>query len=632
MARWRFQSNDAGEAEGLGNAGIETFKGSPFPGIARESSQNSIDAARTSKDGSSSTVHVRFRLIHVGRDEIPGCDQLSLHLDSCLQQAVAGGLQKEVAFFTNARDVLGREVIPILCVEDYGTVGLAGPAVAGTPFHALVKSSGVSQKADSSAVGSFGIGKNAAFAISRVRTVFYSTMYEVGGISISMIQGKCILTSHEHDGSRLRATGYWGADGFMPLPNDAEGVPAWLVRNEVGTTVASIGFPDESEDGSEWQWLMVESLVRNFFAAIHRGEVKFSVAWPDAHEVSIDSATIKDLMQRAEIVRAAEVGGTTEELTLSRELYQAVRDCESTALIKLDEGKLEFRMGILQEDGLSRRVGFLRKGMFIADNLKHFNHPLARFPMSRDFVAFVEPTNGAAASMLRELEGPRHDDFSAERIDSVALKKYYKKHMKALGNEIRERIKSETTSVSSSEIQLEEMNEFFGGMESGETIPSSGRKDLDPSTQVLRRLKTRKIEERGRGPSGDSGGSGGRRRNATDGGLPGGPRDGRGRGSAAGRGGNAVAYEQLRNQVAEGGRRRLLSFLPTESGVAYLELEAAGVASEEKLRIRAPGGDWRAAAEVKLTEGVPFEIEVETEVEYRGPIRVVLARDEAGSQ
>lgn len=41
---WRFLTNEGQEEEGLGHAGIETFKGSPFPGIARESAQNSLDA------------------------------------------------------------------------------------------------------------------------------------------------------------------------------------------------------------------------------------------------------------------------------------------------------------------------------------------------------------------------------------------------------------------------------------------------------------------------------------------------------------------------------------------------------------------------------------------------------------
>lgn len=35
MTSWNFLPNPGREEEGLGHAGIETFKGSPYPGIAQ---------------------------------------------------------------------------------------------------------------------------------------------------------------------------------------------------------------------------------------------------------------------------------------------------------------------------------------------------------------------------------------------------------------------------------------------------------------------------------------------------------------------------------------------------------------------------------------------------------------------
>ena len=43
---WNFPSNDNGQINGISEAGIETFKGSPFPSLAREICQNSLDAKK----------------------------------------------------------------------------------------------------------------------------------------------------------------------------------------------------------------------------------------------------------------------------------------------------------------------------------------------------------------------------------------------------------------------------------------------------------------------------------------------------------------------------------------------------------------------------------------------------------
>ncbi|WP_198422782.1 hypothetical protein, partial [Stenotrophomonas maltophilia] len=115
---------------------------------------------------------------------------------ACLSHAKQKKRKKETEFFTRAAALVEQKTLPVLLVEDYGTTGLRGPAVEGSPFHALVKSSGVSQKNVADAGGSFGIGKNAAFAISSLRTVFYSTRYtDDQGNDCHLAQGKSILIS-----------------------------------------------------------------------------------------------------------------------------------------------------------------------------------------------------------------------------------------------------------------------------------------------------------------------------------------------------------------------------------------------------------------------------------------------------
>ena len=65
----------------------------------------------------------------------------------------------------------------MLTVSDFNTTGLTGPREEVSPFHSLVKSSGVSNKEDDTSGGSFGIGKSAAYSASDLQTVFYATSY-----------------------------------------------------------------------------------------------------------------------------------------------------------------------------------------------------------------------------------------------------------------------------------------------------------------------------------------------------------------------------------------------------------------------------------------------------------------------
>src|SRR5690606_7489692 len=239
---WRFLTNEGQEEEGLGHAGIETFKGSPFPGLARESAQNSLDACLKDDHGGHLPIRMVFRQMSVPRASIPVADALQEALDACLERSRSRRIRKDTQFFELACAEIRRPAISILAVEDYGTTGLIGPSVPGKPFHALVKGSGVSQKSSTDAGGSFGIGKNAAFAVSQLRTVFYSSLFGEDADLSYLAQGKAILVSHTDDRkNEKRGIGYCGLSDFQAVA-DPRLLPPWLHRSEPGTTVASIGF------------------------------------------------------------------------------------------------------------------------------------------------------------------------------------------------------------------------------------------------------------------------------------------------------------------------------------------------------------------------------------------------------
>ena len=85
--------------------------------------------------------------------------------------------EKHVEFFKNAEKALGtRKEIKLFLYEDFNTPGLSGADDDdNSTFSGCVLSEGISVGKDKTSGGSYGIGKNAIFGFSKLRTVFYSS-------------------------------------------------------------------------------------------------------------------------------------------------------------------------------------------------------------------------------------------------------------------------------------------------------------------------------------------------------------------------------------------------------------------------------------------------------------------------
>ena len=92
---------------------------------------------------------------------------------------------KARTMFTEASRLLRRSRLPYLRVADRNTTGLHD-----RHWRALVKMQGASVKEKRGAGGSHGIGKNAPFAVSPLRTVYYWTRFGEGDRSVEQFQGK----------------------------------------------------------------------------------------------------------------------------------------------------------------------------------------------------------------------------------------------------------------------------------------------------------------------------------------------------------------------------------------------------------------------------------------------------------
>jgi hypothetical protein len=622
---WKFLRNEAGEDEGLADAGIETYRDAPFAGLARECGQNSIDAARHSgPDGNAERVIVRFWKETVPTETVPDIAGFRATIDACLSRARTRRDDKEIQFFERARRIVRAPDIDLLHVIDEGTTGLIGPCEPGTPYHALIKAKGVSKKGDDTSGGSFGIGKNAAYAVSALRSVFYSTVYtDSSGTNQFLAQAKAILVSHKKGpGQEHSATGYWGeAEDFMPAANMST-LPEWLQRTEPGTTVTALGFLSEDR----WDWRIAESLVRNFFTAVHNERVVFEVG----DDLVIDRDSLPGMFTSKTLTEVASSRGSDEDLKFSHNLYRCLTSPESARYEETIQGLGRVKLSILIEDRLEKQVGLIRNGMFITSRFRHFKEKLARFPLQKDFIAVIEPIDDSASSHIRALENPRHDELSPERIEDPDVSRSLRAAVNKMNAWIREKIKSHTTLPPDDEIQLDDLNDFFAAPEDRtDRMQSAGTSESDPTSIKVEMRK--KPESSGASASGGAEGGSGGEKPGGNGGATSGPGAGEGKGGSAGPRGGPVPIRGLRNTVSGGDTRsRKIFFTPERSGMARLEIIAAGIADEERLPVVvAPGHTVvRGACEIELKEGERIAISVELGEPYEGPIEVSVSLKE----
>jgi hypothetical protein len=603
MSEIRFLTNEAGKVEGLAYAGFETFKGSPYTSCARETGQNSRDAAVTHP------VTVSFNLLTLARSDIPFADQLQHSIKCCLANPHDAKTKQHLE---RAYKSISASEIKVLEISDRNTTGLTGPTTdARSVFTALVKGDGVTKKEDMTSAGSFGIGKNAAFAVSDLQTVIYSTRYldlSAGAVERFAAQGRLRLISHIDGPKKLSAEGYWGGPDFTAI-EDVTAVPAWLKRHQIGTSIFSIGFREEPH----WVERMTLSLATNFFLAIDRGEIEFTVG-----KGVINSASLASILGSTELESVATQADQLEELRRARRLLECIRsEAASTHKILVpDLG--EFTLHLLVKDDMPREVHVLRNGIYISDNFAKFSEPMRRFPGVREFTAVLEPSPTPAgklpSTLLKQLENPAHDAFEPERIIEEVERQKAKKQIKHLIKRVREVIRELAKMEELDTSQLDELSHLFGASGSG----TKTNEEEDPAKftygEARRGRRARPPgAERGKGGKGGGGGQRVRERSATK--------------TRAAH--PAAVIKSFRSTLPDATnlRRRAIFFTPDFSGDVQFAVSAVGLSGDVELRVvtSSLGTTSGGRVSVPVTKGVRVALDLTLADPFRGPIELTVA-------
>jgi hypothetical protein len=613
MASIKFLSNEAGKTEGLAYAGFETFRGSPFTSCARETGQNSRDAS-----AGKGAVKVSFDLRAIKRCDVPFADELQLAIDRCLSAPQDEKTQKHLEI---ALAAISSSEIKVLEISDYNTTGLVGPIDDDTSvFNALVKGDGITNKPDPTSAGSFGIGKNAAYAISELQTVIYSTCYEDRdtGEKQFAVQGRLRLISHSDGDKKFSAEGYWGAPSFRAIQDSAE-APVWMRRNEVGTSIFSVGFRQEDD----WEKRMTISLVNNFFLAIDRGDIEFSVGG----DFSITRSSLDSVLGLKELRDIAKESDQLMELERAQQLVRCVRSEAAIRHTIHVKGLGDFTLHLLVAEGLPREVHVVRNGIYICDNFSKFSEPLRRFLGTKEFIAVLEPSVGPggrnSSALLKQLENPAHDDFEPERLVNKVERDLAKKQIKYLAAEIRKIIKSEAKLDEVRHSHIDELSSLFSDFGSAE-----GSKQLNPEKDPEKFIygKARDRAIRKKAEPGDSPGPG-----RGEGGEVSGTRTGKG-GSGKRRTtvpNSSVGIIGFRSRFPDRSekRKRTLFFTPHATGNVELQVLALGLTNNIALHIAEASVGTVVAGKLLLAveSDKRISLDVAFYEPFAGPVEILLS-------
>lgn len=253
----------------------ESVTGHPASALVREAIQNSLDA----RPNDAGCATVRFTL-HRGTSA-PSMAEAGLLLTALLPRlrAPQSGLEDVPA---NSGSV------PLLLIEDFGTSGLTGDPSAWeptnasmNPYYLFFRALGRSGKSGEQR-GRWGVGKFVFPLASRANCWFGYTL--AGEPSREFLMGRCVLKTHQLDGSSWHPDGTWG----LRRTEDEFVLPATADGGDFGRFLRALRLERRAQTGLSVviPWVRDEvtveairnAVVREYFLPVIRGDLKVEIS------------------------------------------------------------------------------------------------------------------------------------------------------------------------------------------------------------------------------------------------------------------------------------------------------------------------------------------------------------------
>ena len=462
---WRFPNLDNGPEQGINDGGITTFKGSElYNNLAREICQNSLDAKAEGFD----SVTVKFKSVSLNKNDYPELFELDDVFKECEEYWEGRTEPKLKSFLDEANSKLSNDKVDLLIISDYNTTGLSG-AKAGkkekSKWRALTHSNGVTEKSSGSG-GSYGIGKNAPFACSSFRTVFYNSYARKD--KLKAFQGVARLITHTHNNFDTQGSGFYqNTECQQPIfENDISKLRDYIDRKDFGTDVVIAGF----KKSDSWAEDIEKAILSNFFVAISRGTLKVSI-----DDVDVDNNNIRD---RIKYYADKEENSKDKRISTILEFYYALTESDVVVSGSIAEEN-DVDLYIKKDDSYSKSIAEMRSiGMVI--RTRHHN-------IYTRYAAVMIVKDGALNNLLKEIEPPAHDKWDPGIIEDDELKrkeadKYRKRLIAWVNNSIIEQCRSED----SDELDLDGISAFLPFDEDDKSLgltDESDSQDIDANSR-----------------------------------------------------------------------------------------------------------------------------------------------------
>lgn len=483
-----FPPLSGGEEAGFNDAGIEQFLRDQVQSLVREITQNSTDASIT-KDA---RVRVEFNLLEIPAENLPFIKGLHEHANACLEyvstEAKKGKEAKAIAFFKRAVKVTSQPKIRCLLIRDFNTTGLIGADDDESgKWHTLVKTRGSSNKSNADSGGSFGIGKNAPFACSALRTVVYGTLSSDG----PAWQGKSLLITHLDPSKKVKTqgVGFIGkVDGESQLAIRDGSMPCIEMKredNEFGTDILIVGFEHEN-----WVDQLSGAAVKHFWPALLKDKVSFVVQDHIKGSIRVIDKNSLDV----ELGRL--VKHTPIDLGDFDVRYVDIYKDEPTELEVKHLGKCKFYLRIGGQHEHTRKVCCFRNNKMVIEYMS--------IHKGGNYSAVFECDNEKGSSLLKNMEPPRHDEWLKGQPQED--KKMYEELYDDLRSKMREQIDTHLKKLIKETTDPDDidLNTEGGGTEGQEGLAPSKVNVIDrkqkitiPKKQKLKKAKKAEVQKTG---------------------------------------------------------------------------------------------------------------------------------------
>lgn len=465
---WKFPLANHGSENGGNDSGVYTFAGNKFWHLGKEIIQNSMDACKDEK-----TVIVEFSSFQEKTSDMLGYSELLNAMKKCCDAAEENSTKIKDSF-EKSLELLKCDTVEVLKISDYNTIGLSEPNSTKGGFTSLVKANGKSNK-PSNAGGSYGIGKNVVYAISDLKTAYFSSLNENGELGF---QGCAKLISYPEGDDYTSGTGFYGRTDKCQAIIKESYIPQNFLRDKPGTDIYVYGF--NKREG--WEDEIKKSIIENFFISITKNKLKIKI-----NDFEINSNNIQDLIQ-----------DSYSPNDLLYQYYTALTTTDNSEDKRLIKRKYSFKgvdygnveLHLYKQENFSNKVAIVRNnGMKIYD--KKYRS-VSKF--SGVFLIHGSELN----EYIKMMENPEHNKLLPELVENFKGKD--SKHAKLLlkdlyENFIRKEFRELVGTYKGEKLEIQSLSQFLPSMLSKEkkkvyeTKKESGKKI--PTKIKITKLKTK---------------------------------------------------------------------------------------------------------------------------------------------